>query len=221
MTEVLHQMPSGSPFAPGTLRPSASHTSFFDSSARFSPRKSNSSLRKNSVSHSDLSSHPDLRSDSTTSSHSSSSRSTPASSLSLDVTLDHEDSDTELAFPDYDSADRYNHDAAETPPSSPLTSNRLLPPPADGLDPTSTPVETLDPLPTHYEDDTSVRPAPSQQVDYLSYEWKEEDIWSSWRHIVERRKHYGERSRLENASWRTWAKSQFKLRTVSPETLNW
>jgi len=58
-------------------------------------------------------------------------------------------------------------------------------------------------------------------VDYLSYDWREEDIWSSWRHIVEHRKVYGERSRLENASWRTWAKSQFKLKTVSPDSLNW
>jgi fibrillarin-like rRNA methylase len=71
------------------------------------------------------------------------------------------------------------------------------------------------------EDDTAVRKEPSHHVDYLSYEWREEDIWSSWRHIVEHRSVYGERSRLENASWRTWAKSQFKLRTVSPETLNW
>jgi len=71
------------------------------------------------------------------------------------------------------------------------------------------------------EDDTAVRKEPSHHVDYLSYEWREEDIWSSWRHIVEHRKVYGERSRLENASWRTWAKSQFKLKTVSPETLNW
>jgi hypothetical protein len=66
-----------------------------------------------------------------------------------------------------------------------------------------------------------VRSEPSHHVDYLSHEWKEEDIWSSWRHIVEHRKVYGERSRLENASWRTWAKSQFKLNTISPETLNW
>jgi hypothetical protein len=71
------------------------------------------------------------------------------------------------------------------------------------------------------EDDTAVRKEPSHHVDYLSYDWREEDIWSSWRHIVEHRNVYGERSRLENASWRTWAKAQFKLKTVSPDTLNW
>ena len=85
---------------------------------------------------------------------------------------------------------------------------------------TDTPLTTPDPVPVS-EDDTAVRKEPSRHVDYLSYEWREEDIWSSWRHIVEHRSVYGERSRLENASWRTWAKSQFKLRTVSPETLNW
>jgi hypothetical protein len=28
-------------------------------------------------------------------------------------------------------------------------------------------------------------------------------------------------ARLENASWRTWAKQRNKLKTISPETLNW
>jgi hypothetical protein len=70
-------------------------------------------------------------------------------------------------------------------------------------------------------DDTAVKAQPKQHVDYLSHDWREEDIWSSWRHIVSQRKVYGQRSRLENASWRTWAKSKYQLRTVSPETLNW
>ncbi|KAF2093144.1 hypothetical protein NA57DRAFT_23438, partial [Rhizodiscina lignyota] len=71
------------------------------------------------------------------------------------------------------------------------------------------------------EDDTAIRPQPTQHVDYLSYEWQEEDIWASWRHIVSKRRVYGERSRLENASWRTWTKQKYQLRTISPETLNW
>ncbi|EME87314.1 uncharacterized protein MYCFIDRAFT_85630 [Pseudocercospora fijiensis CIRAD86] len=79
------------------------------------------------------------------------------------------------------------------------------------------------PLPTPtIVDDSAVRQEPSRQVDFLSHEWREEDIWSSWRNIVSQRKTvYGERSRLENASWRTWAKAKFDLRTVSPEQLNW
>jgi hypothetical protein len=93
------------------------------------------------------------------------------------------------------------------------------PTPTDAFS-SDSPLTTPDPLPMS-EDDTAVRKEPSHHVDYLSYVWREEDIWSSWRHIVEHRKVYGERSRLENASWRTWAKSQFKLRTVSPDTLNW
>ncbi|KAH9814265.1 Fungal protein of unknown function (DUF1752) [Teratosphaeria destructans] len=70
-------------------------------------------------------------------------------------------------------------------------------------------------------DDTAIKSEPKHHVDYLSHDWREEDIWSSWRHIVSQRKVYGQRSRLENASWRTWAKSKYHLRTVSPETLNW
>ncbi|KAK5174402.1 protein phosphatase regulator [Saxophila tyrrhenica] len=70
-------------------------------------------------------------------------------------------------------------------------------------------------------DDTAIKQQPSQHVDYLSHDWREEDIWASWRHIVSQRKVYGQRSRLENASWRTWAKSKYHLRTISPETLNW
>lgn len=38
---------------------------------------------------------------------------------------------------------------------------------------------------------------------------------------MSQRKVYGQRSRLENASWRTWAKTKNHLATVSPETLNW
>jgi fibrillarin-like rRNA methylase len=76
------------------------------------------------------------------------------------------------------------------------------------------------PTPT-VADDTMIREEPSRHVDYLSHDWREEDIWASWRHIVSQRRVYGEKSRLENASWRTWAKSKYRLRTVSPEKLNW
>lgn len=70
-------------------------------------------------------------------------------------------------------------------------------------------------------DDTAIENEPTRHVDYLSHNWKEEDIWASWRHIVAKRKTYSNSPRLENASWRTWAKSKYKLKTVSPETLNW
>ena len=78
------------------------------------------------------------------------------------------------------------------------------------------------PLPTPtVSDDTALKSEPKEHVDYLSHDWREEDIWSSWRHIVSQRRVYGQRSRLENASWRTWAKTKNHLRTISPETLNW
>lgn len=70
-------------------------------------------------------------------------------------------------------------------------------------------------------DDSSVEDEPSRHVDYLSHEWREEDIWASWRYVATRRKDYSNGARLENASWRTWAKAKHNLGTISPETLNW
>ncbi|KAL2809862.1 hypothetical protein BJX63DRAFT_340655 [Aspergillus granulosus] len=70
-------------------------------------------------------------------------------------------------------------------------------------------------------DDSSLEEEPSRHVDYLSHEWKEQDIWTSWRHIVARRGVYENSLRLENASWRTWAKLKGNIGTISPEALNW
>jgi Fungal protein of unknown function (DUF1752) len=70
-------------------------------------------------------------------------------------------------------------------------------------------------------DDASIESEPERHVDYLSHDWREEDIWTSWRYVVSRRDRYSNGVRLENASWRTWAKSKYQLSTVSPETLNW
>ena len=70
-------------------------------------------------------------------------------------------------------------------------------------------------------DDTLLEVEPSRHVDYLSHAWKEEDIWTSWRYVTARKHVYSNGVRLENASWRTWAKAKHKLGTISPETLNW
>lgn len=70
-------------------------------------------------------------------------------------------------------------------------------------------------------DDSDVHYEPSRHVDYLSHDWKESDISSSWRYIVLRRKEVANSARLENASWRTWAKAKYNLKTVSPESVNW
>jgi hypothetical protein len=205
MAEVLPVQSADGQLAfnqPSLRRSSASYTSFFvDSTNRFS------SSRKNNLSSSDL------QSVALSSSQSSSSRSTtPTSSLSLETAFDDSDSDEDtITLAAY--SVRYSR------PSSPVKGNSR--PPTSPTDNAPSPTTTTPDPVLISEDDTAVRREPSQHVDYLSHDWKEEDIWSSWRHIVSQRKVYGQRSRLENASWRTWAKSQFKLKTVSPETLNW
>ncbi|KIK56347.1 hypothetical protein GYMLUDRAFT_47117 [Collybiopsis luxurians FD-317 M1] len=62
---------------------------------------------------------------------------------------------------------------------------------------------------------------PRGQVDYLSHEWEEEDVWRSWRNMTRQKNEIANGVRLENASWRTWWKQRNKLKTISPETLNW
>lgn len=70
-------------------------------------------------------------------------------------------------------------------------------------------------------DDSVIQYEPSRHVDYLSHNWKESDISSSWRYIVLRRKDMANSARLENASWRTWTKAKYNLKTVAPESVNW
>ena len=66
----------------------------------------------------------------------------------------------------------------------------------------------------------TVRP-PEMCVDYLSYRFDEMDLAASWRVMTKQKKDVVNGLRLENASWRTWAKHKYRLSTVSPETLNW
>src|SRR6266852_2483117 len=70
-------------------------------------------------------------------------------------------------------------------------------------------------------DDTSLSTQPRGQVDYLSHEWREEDVWRSWRNMTRQKNEIANGVRLENASWRTWWKQRNQLKTISPETLNW
>lgn len=70
-------------------------------------------------------------------------------------------------------------------------------------------------------DDSSFSVQPEGQVDYLSHEWREEDVWRSWRSMTRQKNAIVNGMRLENASWRTWWKQRNKLKTISPETLNW
>ena len=70
-------------------------------------------------------------------------------------------------------------------------------------------------------DDSAVSDLPRGQVDYLSHEWREEDVWRSWRNMTRLKNEIANGVRLENASWRTWWKQRNGLKTITPETLNW
>ncbi|BDD59115.1 hypothetical protein MAP00_004354 [Monascus purpureus] len=135
---------------------------------------------------------------------------TTISSLSLNADYEHEhehehqrEDEDEIVFPSYDSQRWSNdelkelHDENEMSTDSSATLNSLA------------------------ADDTSIEVEPSRHVDYLSHLWKEEDIWASWRYVTARKNVYSNGVRLENASWRTWAKSKHNLGTVSPDSLNW
>lgn len=139
--------------------------------------------------------------------------STPASDLSLST--DNEDCEASLLrsladdnddilFPDYSGYHTPTPEELEPPPS-PYTGT--------SEDPYTPDVPAAD--------DTAVGIQPTRHVDYLSHEWREEDIWSSWKHIVSNRDGFTNSARLENASWRTWIKAKYNLKTISPETLNW
>ncbi|EHK43706.1 uncharacterized protein TrAtP1_008106 [Trichoderma atroviride] len=71
------------------------------------------------------------------------------------------------------------------------------------------------------KDDSAASTEPRQNVDYLSQDWKKEDIWLSWRYITSNRDQLGNSARLENASWRNWMKVKNHLKTISPDELNW
>jgi hypothetical protein len=145
---------------------------------------------------------------------SSTASTTSRSTLTLDTTFDADDG---LNLPSYGGVQFHDDDDGQhSPMSTPASGLQSEVEHSHNGTAVNSPDKTL-----ISEDDSSLKTEPSRHVDYLSHEWVEEDIWSSWRHIVSKRKVYGERSRLENASWRTWAKQKYSLRTVSPETLNW
>ncbi|XHG08067.1 hypothetical protein AWENTII_011194 [Aspergillus wentii] len=133
---------------------------------------------------------------------------TPAtiSSLSLNVANDHGE---EIILPSYDTNDVIKKEQKD---------------PEETLSETSAECSTdfqRETFRTPVADDSSVEEEPSRHVDYLSHEWKEEDMWSSWRYVAARRDIYSNGARLENASWRTWAKLKHNLGTISAESLNW
>jgi hypothetical protein len=147
--------------------------------------------------------------------------STPTSNVLLNANQEDQGDKDQIDFPSYQDVGYYS----QIKDLEPSTSLRIGDTYTVSITSKSTSANvsrhgSLDPV-EHTVDDTSVRTRPLRHVDYLSHSWKEEDIWSSWKHIVSQRKAYDNSARLENASWRTWAKLRNKLKTVSPESLNW
>jgi len=146
--------------------------------------------------------------------------STPSSSLSLDEQCDEEEED--VIFPSYDDSEYFEgRTDLESPCSPDPEILNTIPRSASDSSVHTSPKPHVPKAPPTAGDDLCISREPTRHVDYLSHNWKEEDIWSSWRHIVARRKVYSNSPRLENASWRTWVKSKYRLKTVSPEALNW
>ncbi|KAI8724910.1 DUF1752 domain-containing protein [Fusarium sp. LHS14.1] len=229
-------------FAASSLRRSHSQSNFMSSSAAFSST-SRLSDHFNSVSKSYATSNSSSAPSSPRTIHADSAdlsyASTPATNLSIASDYDDplglsESPEDHFMFPTFGQEKLYvhpeirpeiHHDDNLEPPPSPRTGDSYTVSPAEhenseeGSNDTSRP-DTPDQA-EHAEDDTAVSSRPSRQVDYLSHEWKEEDIWSSWRYVVTRRGEFANSARLENASWRTWMKAKNNLKTISPESLNW
>lgn len=157
--------------------------------------------------------------------------STPASNLSIasdyDETLSLDNSPEDHFSLPLLSQDKFflhpeiHHDDNLEPPPSPKTGDSYTVSPADGDNSRTASGPDSPECVEHAEDDTAVTTKPSRQVDYLSHDWREEDIWSSWRYIISKRDEFPNSRRLENASWRTWMKAKNNLKTISPEELNW
>ena len=71
------------------------------------------------------------------------------------------------------------------------------------------------------KDDSTIQLQPARCVDYLSHDWEEQEVQSSWKHVMRERKIHSDGTRLENAIWRIWTKTKYGLETVPPEELNW
>lgn len=214
-------------FAP-SLRRSQSQTKFLRPAGYSLPAKLDDSYdpTSKSSSESDPSSAPSSPRTAHVESTDLSYVSTPASNLSIASEYD-ESPEDHFVLPPYEQEKIFNR--PDFPMLGDVDSDDELPkgsldqasqePDSDG---TSRPDSPNSPdKRTPAEDDTAVASKPSRQVDYLSHNWAEEDIWTSWRYIVSKRGEFSNSARLENASWRTWMKAKNNLKTISPESLNW
>ena len=144
--------------------------------------------------------------------------STPASCLSLRDQFCADDTNIPFPLDDDEATDDGYDDEDVTPSNSPPKPST---PDAQTRPQAQSEVAAAPKSKKSVGDDLAVERRPARHVDYLSHDWEEEEIWSSWKHIVGKRKTLDNWERLENASWRTWAKSRGRLPTVSPAALNW
>ena len=226
MTQVLPAPRNGaSLFESGALHRSSSHSSIALNTSNPYLQCSQSSYRHSEYGTEPSSSAPSSAPSSPQLEHHAFSRpasyaSTPASSLSLDIRTDSdEDGEEEILFPSFEVENKKKQMFGPVHIPSTYVEEDSPPRPQEPQRTHSS--ELPSDLPERVHDDHAVEEQPTRHVDYLSHEWREEDIWSSWRHIVARRNVYNNSARLENASWRTWTKVKYRLRTISPETLNW
>lgn len=161
--------------------------------------------------------------------------STPSSSFSLDEPFrveensdddDDDSDDDEIKFPSFDNGPTYQSMRKSKLDSEPhkspgLISSDTITPSASESSVTTPTLHDFHDLQITAGDDTAVKREPTKQVDYFSHNWKEEDIWSSWRYVVAKRKTFSNSLRLENASWRAWTKNKYRLKTVSPDSVDW
>ena len=139
--------------------------------------------------------------------------STPASTLSLDYNP-YGETQQDIQFPSYEKSEPL-YQVDEVREAQPTTQKE---PPPEGSAVNED--EPSDP-PRRGLDDQDIEAEPERHVDYLAHDWRLEDIWASWRYVVARRRVFSNSIRLENAAWRTWGKVHNRLRTVTPESLNW
>jgi hypothetical protein len=122
------------------------------------------------------------------------------------------DEDIDMAFPSYE---------VSGPSFVPVRISQPSPKQDDHQPQSNPAVEGTTFLRKTTQDDQAIQSEPTSYADYLSHEWKEEDIWLSWSYVVHRRRNLANSVRLENALWRSWVKAKYHLKTVRPEILSW
>ncbi|PVH76641.1 hypothetical protein DL98DRAFT_657329 [Cadophora sp. DSE1049] len=150
---------------------------------------------------------------------------------------DSEKKDSPIDFPSYEGIEGIDIGLGGVETATPIVEEMSFPDPPATLQKDAVDANPSFERPTVPEtrDCSALCLQPCGNVNYLLHQWREDDVSASWRHLVTKRKTWGDISqldhsswkrhntvaRLENASWRTWSKLRFGLKTVSPQTINW